>query len=177
MNTNVNLNARAKQTRDGRRMASGERRNTPLLKHVGELRDFSASMIVLAELAPERMTMAQGIFFLLAATADLKGNPATFSAIRETVGPVINRSLHTTYKVLLQGPSRKDNPKQKGLDWLYRETNPEDEREKFLRLTERGRVVIISVIIAITGDEGLVECADPAELAIVEAMRRGEPIN
>jgi len=124
-----------------------------LFKHVGELRDFGLAMLVLAELAPERMTMAQAIFFLLAAGADLAGRPATFSGIREAVGPVINRSLHTTYKVLLDGPNRKDNPRQKGLNWLYRESNPNDEREKFLRLTPEGRRVIREVIIAITGNE------------------------
>lgn len=125
----------------------------PLFKHVGALADFSSAMIVLAEFAPKSMTMAQGVFFLLAAGADLAGRPATFSAIRDTAGPVINRSLHSTYKTLLDGPNRKDNPTQKGLNWLYREVNPSDEREKFLRLTPEGRRVIREVITAITGKE------------------------
>src|SRR3546814_14484898 len=74
-------------------------------------------MIALAEFAPDRMTMAQGVFFLLAASADIAGKPTTFTEIKEAQGEAINRSLHSTYRVLLT-PSRTF---PKGLDWRSEE--------------------------------------------------------
>src|SRR3546814_1559155 len=69
-----------------------------LFKHVGALGDLSSAMIALAEFAPDRMTMAQGVFFLLAASADIAGKPTTFTEIKEAQGEAINRSLHSTYR-------------------------------------------------------------------------------
>lgn len=125
----------------------------PLFKHVGGLADFSSALIVLAELAPDRMTMSQGVFFLLAAASDLAGKPATFTSIKEAAGPQINRSLHTTYKVLLDGSRRPENSRQQGLNWLRREENPADNREKLLRLTSKGRDVIREVLAALTNED------------------------
>lgn len=118
-----------------------------------KLGDLSAALIVLAEYAPERMTLAQGVFFLRAAVADLAGSPATFTAIRSATGDAVSRSLHTTYKVLLDGSKRKDRPNQsRGLGWLTRVTNPADEREKFLTLTPKGREVLREVLTASAGN-------------------------
>lgn len=113
--------------------------------HVGDLTDLSAAMIVLAEMAPDRMTMSQGIFFLVAAAADLAGKRPTYSDVREALGDDINRTLHTTYRIVLE-PSRVY---PKGLGWMTRETNPADNREKFLSLTPKGRKVIKEVLRAL----------------------------
>src|SRR3546814_6911872 len=96
-----------------------------------------------------RMTMAQGVFFLLAASADIAGKPTTFTEIKEAQGEAINRSLHSTYRVLLT-PSRTF---PKGLDWLARVENPQDNREKLLKLTPKGREIIREVIAAYSGEE------------------------
>jgi len=129
-------------------------RTDELFKHTSKLQDFSSALMALAEHVPERMTLAQTTFFLLAGIADISGRPTTFTAIKEASGDTINRSLHSTYKVLLEGPNRKDrpNPRQKGLNWLKRESNPQDEREKFLRLTPEGRAVLVEVIKALAND-------------------------
>jgi hypothetical protein len=121
----------------------------PLFKHVGGLADFSAALIVLAEEAPDRMTMAQGVFFLLAASADLTGKPTTFTEIREAAGETINRSLHSTYRVLLK-PSRTH---PKALGWLERHENPQDNRQKFLKLTPKGRKIVREVVARLTGQD------------------------
>jgi hypothetical protein len=146
-------NAKAKT--GAKRMTGGTTRSKsdPLFKHVGALADFSSALISLAQAAPDRMTMSQGVFFLLAAGADLAGRPTTFTEIRETAGPSINRSMHTTYKVLLDEPlERVDAPRQKCLGWLQRHTNPLNGREKFLTLTPKGREIIREVLSAITGE-------------------------
>jgi hypothetical protein len=128
---------------------SGGPRPTP----VGALTDFSAALIELAEQAPERTTAAQMAFFVLAGMADAAGKPATFTEIRDAVGPTINRSLHTTYKVFLDRVQRRsDTPAtRQGLGWLTREEDPEDNRRKYLRLTPKGRAVIRSLVETLQG--------------------------
>jgi hypothetical protein len=129
------------------RMAT--RKPDPLFKHAGGLADLSSAMIVLAEEAPERMTCAQMVFFLLAGAADLAGRPTTFTEIYEAQGEAINRSLHSTYRQLLK-PSRTF---PKALGWLDRTENPADNREKLLKLTPKGRKVIAEVVAALTGED------------------------
>lgn len=102
-------------------------------------------MVVLAEEAPDRMTLSQGMFFLLAASADLKGKPTTYTEIKEEFGEAVNRSLHGTYRVLLK-PSR---PYPNALGWLDRVEDPTDNRRKLLTLTSKGRTIIQSLIRAL----------------------------
>lgn len=145
-------------------MNSRSRRSDTLTLRVGDLTDFSTALIVLAELAPERTTMAQMTFFLVAATADLAGKPATFSSIKEAVGPLVNKSLHTTYKVFLDKPLKRSDyeSKREGLGWLSREENPQDNREKFLRLTAQGRNIIAELLEAIDGAKAPPAPEEPA---------------
>lgn len=127
-----------------------------LQQHVPGLRDFSTATLVLAELAPERMSLSQAVFFLFAGLADLAGRPATFTDLKEAVGSSINKSLHTTYKVLLDESRRRGTSRDPGLGWLTREVDREDNRKKYLRLTNRGRQVLKELGIAIdqrTGGE------------------------
>ncbi|WJY17693.1 hypothetical protein QQS45_08535 [Alteriqipengyuania flavescens] len=129
--------------------------NDRLYRHVGDLTDLSTALIVLAELTPERITVAQTAFFLSAAIADIAGRPATFTELKEAIGPAIGRSLHSTYQAFLDREnvrySRGEH--QKGLAWLTRETNPADQRQKFLRLTPQGREIVAEVAMALTGTE------------------------
>lgn len=120
---------------------------------VADLRTFSAGLIELAEQAPERTTAAQMAFFLLAGMADAVGKPATFTEIKDAVGPAINRSLHTTYKVFLDRIQRRSDTDvtRQGLGWLTREEDPEDNRKKYLRLTPTGRAVLRSLTTTLTG--------------------------
>lgn len=114
------------------------------LKHVGDLRTFSAMLIELAEQAPERTTAAQMAFFVSAALADMAGRPGTFTELKDALGPAINRSLHTTYKVFLDRIQRRSDTDvtRAGLGWLTREEDPQDNRRKYLRLTAKGRDVM-----------------------------------
>jgi hypothetical protein len=119
----------------------------PLKQHIGDFAHFSAAMIVLAEMAPERMTMSQAIFFVLTATSELAGKQPTYSDIKEAVGDQINRSLHTTYRILLE-PSRVY---PNGLGWLKQVPNPMDNRVKFLVMTPKGRKVMEEIMAALEG--------------------------
>lgn len=120
-------------------------RTNPLFKHAGMLAELSKAMVVLAEEAPDRMTLSQGMFFLLAASADLEGKPTTYTEIKEEFGEAVNRSLHGTYRVLLK-PSR---PYPNALGWLDRVEDPTDNRRKLLTLTAKGRMIIQSLIRAL----------------------------
>ena len=127
------------------RRVAGQRTKDGLYKHVEDFTDFSSVLIALAERAPDRLTISQAVFFIAAAAADLRGTPKTFTEIREAVGPAIGKSLHTTYKDLLDGPNRRDS-KQQGLNWLVGETDPSDKRNKYLRLTTAGRKVLSDML-------------------------------
>ncbi|WP_296675710.1 hypothetical protein [Novosphingobium sp.] len=118
-------------------------------KPMPALRNFSAGLIVLAEVGPDRMTVTQGAFFLIAGLADQAGRPATFSEIRETLGDVLNKSLHTTYKVFLEEGRNREGKREPGLGWLSRETDAADNRRKYLRLTNRGRQIMAEVASAL----------------------------
>lgn len=114
------------------------------------LKNFSAGMIVLAELAPRNLTLAQCAFFLTAAMADRAGRSATFTDLKEAVGPAVNRSLHSTYKVFLTEGRIRDGERQAGLGWLKRETDPNDNRRKYLELTPLGHRVVDEITEALT---------------------------
>lgn len=118
-----------------------------------ELRNFSTALIAAADLAPDRMTLSQLTFFLFAAMADIRGTPATFSDIRDAAGPRVRKSMHTTYKILLDGNRRSDRVDTPGVDWLRREEDPLDNRRKFLRLTPKGRNVVQAIVNASSGGQ------------------------
>ncbi|BDW83715.1 hypothetical protein MACH24_31530 [Erythrobacter sp. Dej080120_24] len=124
-----------------------------LMNSLRELKDWSGFLIRLAEHAPERLTLSQSVFFLEAAIADLSGRPATFTEIKEKHGGVMSRSLHTTYKVFL-GEEGRESKRQQALGWLMRETDPSDNRRKYLRLTVTGRRVMEDIL---TSGEALLE--------------------
>lgn len=126
-------------------------RGASLIEHVADLRTFSSGLLALAELCPERMTVAQSTFFLFAGLADLSGKPSTFTELRELVGETMSRSLHTTYKVFLAADERESRREQ-ALGWLLRETDRADNRRKYLRLTKEGRSMMAQIIRAMTED-------------------------
>lgn len=128
----------------------GATKSAPLIEHVAGLRHFSSGLLLLAEMGPERMTAAQSTFFMFAGLADLSGKPATFSELRELLGPVMSRSLHTTYKLFL-GEDDRESKRQAALGWIMRETDPSDNRRKYLRLTKEGRHVMTELVRAVTG--------------------------
>ena len=55
-----------------------------LWKRVGELAGSSAFLLYLADVGSDRLTLTQVAFFMLAATADAAGKPATRSEIIQT---------------------------------------------------------------------------------------------
>lgn len=120
--------------------AQGTSAGTQLDKMPG----FVRGLLHLAELTPRRTTPAEIVFFLTAARHDLAGAPYTFSEIRDSVGPAVNRSFHTTYRLFLDKPWRRaaSEPEQEGLGWLTRCPDPLAGRRKYLKLTERGRTVL-----------------------------------
>jgi hypothetical protein len=125
-----------------------KRRLDPLTTSVSAFADFSAGLMVIAELAPERLTCSQVIFFLLTGTADIAGRDPTYTDIKEAVGDKINKSLNTTYRIFLE-PSRLY---PNGLGWLKQEPNPDDNRVKFLRLTKKGKDVMRQTLEALRGE-------------------------
>lgn len=143
-------------------MMTAETRSKPrtpkagLMQSAAELTDFSTGLIRLAELSPRTLTLGQMTFFLIAAMSDLRGRSTTFTEIRDTVGPVIGNSLHTTYKVFLdeRGTRSDQTSAPTRLGWLLREEDPTDNRRKFLRLTNKGREVMDELSAALNPNHG-----------------------
>lgn len=116
----------------------------PLWKRVSELGSFSAALLYLAEVGSDRLSMTQAAFFMLAATADAAGRPATRAQLIQTY-PEFFLGSRNSYRQLLE-PSRVY---PKALGWLQAEENPNDLREQFLRLTDEGRSVVAGALLAL----------------------------
>lgn len=116
-----------------------------LSTHVGELASASAFMLFLAEAGGDRLTISQAAFFMLAAAGDARGRPLTMTDLMEDAKGIIGPSVANTYKVLLE--PTKTHPI--GLSWLKREPDPDDERRKYLRLTDKGRSVARAALLAL----------------------------
>lgn len=92
------------------------------------------------------MSVSQVIFFLEAARAIIAGKQPTYTSIKEEIGPKVNRTLKTTYRILFEPSDEYPN----SLHWLKRRTNPLDNREKIFELTDKGREVLSASIIDAT---------------------------
>lgn len=116
-----------------------------LWKRVSELGASSAFLLYLSDVASERLSLTQAAFFMLAATADAAGKPATRTQLIQAYGDRFGGSVRNTYRQLME-PSRVF---PKALGWLRAEENPDDIREQYLRLTEKGRGVIEGALLAL----------------------------
>jgi hypothetical protein len=112
---------------------------------VPELAGSSAFLLYLADVGSDRLSLTQAAFFLLAATADAAGKPATRAELIQTYNETFRGSIRNTYRQLLE-PSRAY---PKALGWLAAEENPNDIREQFLRLTDEGKSVIRGALMAL----------------------------
>lgn len=135
----------------GRTADPSSAQKTPLALSMSELTLFSKGLITLAEIAPERMSASQLVFFLLAGLADVRNSPTTFTEIKEGVGAAIGRSLHTTYKVFLTEDELSSRSRQQALGWLYSESDRNDRRRKYLRLTSEGARAMNALLATLQG--------------------------
>lgn len=110
-------------------------------RRVGDLTLFSRGLMIAAEKAPERLSLPQATFFMLAALADLRGGPTTYTDILETMGDS-GQSVRASYGTFL-APSKRY---AEALGWLEQEEDRDDRRRKYLKLTERGLLVINEIL-------------------------------
>jgi hypothetical protein len=111
------------------------------------LRSVSAALKVFAENGYDRMTLPQALFFCAVVEAHLLGQRVTFSEIKDQLGEAINKSLHSTYKTMLVPRGRSND---NGMGWIDAQPNPDDLRERFLILTDKGRALALDIISAYT---------------------------
>jgi hypothetical protein len=120
--------------------------STMLAMSAGLLGRFGNAVNMIAQRLPPRVSMGQMAFFLLAGARDAAGRPATYSELREDLGPR-GDSIKTTYAIFLQ--TSRTFPD--ALDWLWQEPNPDDRRQKHLRLTEKGEQVLRELTVSLNG--------------------------
>jgi hypothetical protein len=123
------------------------KRKSELFASVKPLASLSAVLLYLAEAGHDRLTINQAAFFLLVAAADARGRPLTLTEIMEKTDGILGRSIVNSYKTLLEPHGRQ--AKDFALGWLTREPDPDDERQKFLRLTEKGKSVAKAALMAL----------------------------
>lgn len=128
-------------TRGNRKMTSTQ---AWLKRRSGTLSRSSLAVLTLTERVPERLSLPQISFFLIAATADVADNPFTFSDVHELLGEK-GDSVRSTYGIFL-APSRRF---PEALAWLAQEIDPSDRRKKYLRLTNEGREIVAEYLKAL----------------------------
>jgi len=106
---------------------------------------FTDAMLHLAQDLPGGVTLGQMVFFLSAAQADFRGEPATFGRVRADVVSSVSSSVESTYKVFLDSPRKVGGRVVDGLGWLTAEVDPSHARRKVLRVTAKGAEVVEEV--------------------------------
>lgn len=115
------------------------------------LKSFAKGMVVMSAAAPRQLSMAQAAFFVAAALSDRAGKATTYTELKEELGPVVSRSLNTTYKIFLKEGRLREGQRVEGLGWLEAEVDPHDNRRRYLRLTPAGERIIDEIARAISG--------------------------
>lgn len=123
------------------------KKSSALFASVKPLASLSAALLYLAEAGHDRLTINQAAFFLLVAAADARGRPTTLTEVLEGTDGILGKSIVNSYKVLLEPHGA--HPKDFALGWLSREPDPDDERRKYLRLTEKGKSVAKAAMLAL----------------------------
>ena len=120
--------------------------------HAKDFIDFTSVLMGIAPELPDRTTLSQLIVFLAIANFDLQGKATTMTDLKEALGPVIGKSLHTTYQVFLDRElKRNDRPTVKGLGWITQEADRADFRRNYLKLTAKGREIMRDILVNLKG--------------------------
>ncbi|MGZ8408491.1 MAG: hypothetical protein ACXWVS_00985 [Hyphomicrobium sp.] len=104
----------------------------------------------LASVVPQmesRTTVRQLFAFLAVARAEATGNTILLNDIRLIEDPatgqsIVGQSIRQTFAMLLVASEREP----RGLGWVTQETDPDDKRRKFLKLTEEGCAVAAAML-------------------------------
>lgn len=105
---------------------------------------LSAVLTVLAELAHERMTVRQALFFTSAAYLEAMGQTSSVPIIRDAY-PVLKRAGEKIKETLLDPTDRYPE----ALGWLEQDTDPNDRRMRYLKLSNEGREVGMALVEAL----------------------------
>ena len=101
---------------------------------------LASVLTVLAELAHERMTVRQALFFTSAAYLEAMGQTSSVPIIRDAV-PVLKRAGEKIKETLLASTDRYPD----ALGWLEQETDPNDRRMRYLKLSGEGREIALAL--------------------------------
>jgi DNA-binding MarR family transcriptional regulator len=126
------------QSNQGGGSMQHEQENEGLWKSAGMLNDWSRALLRLSERGSSGLTVSQLAFFAVAAAENIAGHPKTQSQIIQMHGDCMSKAIRNTYRQLL--PPSHAYPKAIG--WLRKEDDPQDDRSKYLVLTEIGREVV-----------------------------------
>lgn len=116
------------------------------LRAAHDLQSASAALAVLAEALPSRTTVRQASAFLYIAYHCAMNRSITLAEVISDLGTeVVGKSIERTIGTFL--PKTKQNPE--ALGWIEQETDEDDRRKKYLRLTGAGRAVCSDLIEAL----------------------------
>ena len=122
------------------------RRGLDDLNNISALTAWTHALAYVTRETPVRLSVAQLAIFALAALGDRKGQPVTFSQLRETLGGSPGGAVHTTYSIFFE-----EHKGERHLGWLRQERCYEDQRVKWLRLTPKGGAVLDAMLDHLSG--------------------------
>lgn len=106
------------------------------------LTEWTVALASVEATLPDRVTLRQMVFFSAIARSITRGHTVTQQLIFDEFEGTLGRSL-TKSGALFFEPSRTYPA---ALGWLKLVENPDDRREKFVQLTERGRAALLVII-------------------------------
>jgi hypothetical protein len=112
--------------------------------------DASFIFEALASAAPKmeaRTSVRQLFAFMAVVRAEAMGQSLLLSDIRKIEDPetgesIVGQSIQQTFAMLLEPSDREP----RALGWVTQETDPDDKRRKFLKLTDKGHAVAAAMI-------------------------------
>lgn len=102
---------------------------------------MSSALQILAAKLPARTSTRQAMAFVTVAYLDAMGTPATLTQLREIAGvgvdkkPLLGQSIERTFDTFLEPTKRTPD----ALAWCYQEVDEDDRRNKYIRLTTKGK--------------------------------------
>lgn len=113
-------------------------------RSAADLEQLAVVISLMTERGSEKLTMRQCLFFLAAAYLDLRNVSVNIAKIRE-IYPTIGRSIEKSKEQLLE--PTKHTPD--ALGWLSQEMDEDDRRQRWLKLTPKGRKIVEDISIAL----------------------------
>lgn len=119
-----------------------------LADHADEFGALEYAVRALSDLMPARVSLRQGLAFLFVVHANAHGRRVTMTDVRDSFSEVdtgaanVGQSLARSFQIFL----KLSDEDPEGLGWITQETDRDDKRKKYLRVTGEGAEIALKII-------------------------------